>query len=250
MYTGRIYKIVNTQNKNIYIGQTYKTLSQRFTNHKYEAKKGIVNSNLYKAIQKYGKEFFTIEDIEIKDFETKEDSKIWMNEKEIHYISTLKPHYNMAPGGLGHTGVVWSEERRIRFKELMSGSNNPNFGKSLSKETKQKLSNALKGRIIPDDVRLNISHTMKGIPKTQETRTKMSESQKGRVMPKGKDSKRAISIDQFDLEGTFLKKFGSIADAARELKCQNSGICLVLKGKMKTSAGYIWKYSDINRDLL
>ena len=173
-----------------------------------------------------------------------------MNEKEIHYISTLKPHYNMAPGGLGHTGVVWSEERRIRFKELMSGSNNPNFGKSLSKETKQKLSNALKGRIIPDDVRLNISHTMKGIPKTQETRTKMSESQKGRVMPKGKDSKRAISIDQFDLEGTFLKKFGSIADAARELKCQNSGICLVLKGKMKTSAGYIWKYSDINRDLL
>jgi len=35
-----------------------------------------VNSNLYKAIQKYGKEFFTIEDIEIKDFETKEDSKI------------------------------------------------------------------------------------------------------------------------------------------------------------------------------
>ena len=29
-----------------------------------------------------------------------------MNEKEIHYISTLKPHYNIAPGGLGHTGVV------------------------------------------------------------------------------------------------------------------------------------------------
>jgi group I intron endonuclease len=249
MYTGRIYKIVNTQNKNIYIGQTYKTLSQRFTNHKCEAKKGIVNSNLYKAIEKYGKEFFTIEDIEIKDFETKEDAKIWMNEKEIHYIFTLKPRYNMAPGGLGHSGVVWSEERRINFKKLMSGSNNHNFGKSLSEETKQKLSNALKGRIIPDDVRVKISHTMKGIPKTQETRTKMSESRKGCVMPKGKDSKRAICIDQFDLEGTFLKKFASIADAARELKCHSSGICLALKGKLKMSAGYIWKYS-INTDLL
>jgi hypothetical protein len=249
MYTGRIYKIVNTQNENIYIGQTYKTLSQRFTNHKCEAKKGIVNSNLYKAIQKYGEEFFSIEDIEIKDFETKEDAKIWMNEKEIYYIFTLKPRYNMAPGGLGHTGVVWSDERRNRFKELMSGSNNHNFGKSLSEETKQKLSNALKGRIIPDDVRLKISHTMKGVPKTQETRTKISEFRKGCVMPKGKDSKRAICIDQFDLEGTFLKKFGSIADAARELKCHNSGICLALKGKLKTSAGYIWKYS-INTDLL
>lgn len=94
-----------------------------------------------------------------------------MNEKEIHYIFTLKPCYNMAPGGLGHTGVVWSEE-------LMSGSNNLNFGKSLSEETKQKLSNALKGRIIPDDVRLKISHTMKGVPKTQETRTKISEFSK------------------------------------------------------------------------
>jgi group I intron endonuclease len=233
----------------IYIGQTYKTLSQRFTNHKCEAKKGIVNSNLYKAIEKYGKEFFTIEDIEIKDFETKEDAKIWMNEKEIHYIFTLKPRYNMAPGGLGHTGVVWSEERRINFKKLMSGSNNPNFGKSLSEETKQKLSNVLKGRIIPDDVRLKISNTMKGVPKTQETKQKLSNALRGRVMPKGKDSKRAICIDQFDLEGTFLKKFGSIADAARELKCQNSGICLALKGKLKTSAGYIWKYS-INTDLL
>lgn len=45
-----------------------------------------------------------------------------------------------------------------------------------------------------------------------------------------------------------LKKFGSIADDAGELKCHNSGICLVLK--RKKSAGYIWKYSGINTNLL
>jgi len=60
---------------------------------------------------------------------------------------------------------------------------------------------------------------------------------------------KAICIDEFHLEGKFLKKFGSISDDAGELKCHNSGICLALKGKLKTSAGYIWKYSSINTDL-
>jgi group I intron endonuclease len=244
VYTGRIYRIDNIENKNFYIGQTYKTLSQRFTNHKCEAKRGNVDGTLYRAIRKYGKEFFTIEDIEIKEFETKQDAKVWMNEREPYYISTLKPAYNAAPGGLGHTGVPWTEERRARFKERMSGPNNPNFGKPCSEETKQKLSESLKGRVISEETREKTSQTMKGVPKTEETRKKMSESRKGREMPKGKDSKKAVAIDQFDLEENFLKTFGSLADAAAELGCKRSGICFALKGRIKTSAGYIWKYSN------
>jgi len=242
VYTGRIYRIENIENENFYIGQTYKTLSQRFTNHKCEAKRGKVDGPLYRAMRKYDVEMFIIEDIETREFETKKDAKDWMNEREIHYITTLKPAYNAAPGGLGHTGVPWTEERRARFKERMSGINNPNFGKSLSDETKQKLSNALKGRVISEETRIKTSQTMKGIPKTEETRQKMSEASKGREMPKGKDSKKAIAVDQFDLEGNFIKTFGSLADAASDVGCQRSGICFALKGRIKTSAGYIWKY--------
>jgi group I intron endonuclease len=167
-----------------------------------------------------------------------------MNEREIYYISTLKPAYNAAPGGLGHTGVVWSEERRRLFKERMSGKNNPNFGKPISEETRKKLSEALKGRIISEETRNKTSQTMKRIQISEETRKKINEARKGRKMPSGKDSKRAVSIDQFDLEGNFLKTFGSIADAASELRCQRSGICFALKGRIKTSAGYVWKYSN------
>jgi group I intron endonuclease len=185
---------------------------------------------------------FIVEEIEVIKKDTKEELIEELNEREIHYISTLKPAYNAAPGGLGHTGVPWTEERRARFKEKMSGPNNPNFGKPCSEETKQKLSESLKGRIISEATRAKTSQTMKGLLKTEETRQKMSEAQKGHKMPKGKDSKKAVAIDQFDLEGNFLKTFGSIADAASELGCQRSGICFALKGRIKTSAGYIWKY--------
>ena len=71
----------------------------------------------------------------------------------------------------------------------------------------------------------------------------MSESQMGREMPKGKDSKKAVGIKQYDKEGNFIKEFGSIADAAAELGCQRSGICFCLKGRLQTSAGYVWKYA-------
>jgi len=243
IYTGRIYRIENIENGNFYIGQTYKTLGQRFTNHKCEAKRGDVDSRFYRAVRTYGVDMFIIEDIETKEFDTKKEAKIWMNERETHYISLLKPAYNTAPGGLGHTGVPWTEERRENFKKLMSGEHNPNFGKNLSNETKQKLSDALKGRTISEETRKKTSETLKGVLKTEETRRRMSESQKGRSMPKGENSKKSVKIHQFDESGGFLREFGSIADAANELGCQRSGICFCLKGRIKTSAGYVWKYA-------
>lgn len=244
VYTGRIYRIDNLENGNFYIGQTYKTLSQRFTSHKCEANRGDVDSRLYRSMRKYGVDMFTIEDVEIREFETKQEAKTWMNEREPYYISLLKPPYNTAPGGLGHTGVQWTEERKIRFRELMSGENNPNFGKEMSEETRQKLSDALKGRIISEETRKKTSETMKGVPKSEETRQRMSEAQKGREKPKGKDSKKAVAIHQFDKDGNFIKEFGSLADAASELGCQRSGICFCLKGRIKSSGGYVWKYAS------
>ena len=243
VYTGRIYRIDNLENGNFYIGQTKTSLIRRFTDHKSEARRHKVNMVLYNAMRKYGVEMFTIEDVEVFERDTKEDLAKVLNERETYLISLLNPPYNTAPGGLGHTGVAWSEERRQKFKILMSGENNPNYGKNLSEETKEKLRLALKGRVIPDHVRRKTSETMKGVPKSEETRKKMSESRKGTCMPRGKDSKKAVAINQYDKDGNFIKNFGSISDAARELGCQSSGINFCLKGRLKSSAGYVWKYA-------
>lgn len=246
VYEGRIYRIDNLDNGNFYIGQTRMTLSKRFNDHKSEARRGKVKVTLYNAMRKYGIDMFTMEDVEVLRAPTKEELTRLLNDSEIYYISTLRPPYNEAPGGLGHTGVQWTEERRENFKRLMTGENNPNYGKSLSDETKEKLSASLKGRIISEETRKKTSLTMTGVPKSDETRKRMSDAQKGHNTPKGKDSKKAVPIYQFDKDGNFIQEFGSIADAANELGCQRSGICFCLKGRIKSSAGFVWKYITPN----
>lgn len=243
VYNGRIYRIDNLDNGNFYIGQTRMTLSKRFTDHKSEARRGKVRVTLYNAMRKYGIDMFTIEDVEIIQALTKEELVRLLNDREIYYISTLNPPYNEAPGGLGHTGVQWTAERRENFKRLMSGENNPNYGKQLSDDTKEKLRASLKGRVISEETRKKTSLTMRGVPKSDETRRKMAEAQKGHKMPKGKDSNKAVPIHQFGKDGNFIQEFGSIADAANELGCQRSGICFCLKGRIKTSGGFAWKYA-------
>ena len=242
MYEGRIYRIDNLDNGNFYIGQTRMTLSKRFNDHKSEARRGLVMVTLYNAMRKYGVDMFTMEDVEVLQAATQEELVRLLNEREMYYISTLAPPYNEAPGGLGHTGVKWTDERRANFKRLMSGENNPNYRKPLSADTKEKLSASLKGRTITEETRKKTSYTMKGVPKSEETKKRMSLARKGHAMSKGKDSKKAVPVEQYDKEGNFIKLFGSIADAANELGCQRSGICFCLKGRIKSSAGFVWKY--------
>ena len=88
---GYIYKTTNLVNKKTYIGQ-----------HKaktFEPKKYLGSgSTISKSILKYGKENFSCELIQW--CESKQDA----NEKEIFWISKLKPEYNLTKGGDGGLG--------------------------------------------------------------------------------------------------------------------------------------------------
>ena len=244
-FSGYIYKITNKVNNNFYIGQTKTSINKRYTNHKSESKRGIYNTPLYRAMRKYGLDNFEVSEIEKITSEKKDTLSDKLNELEVHYIEKLRPAYNAAPGGLGHTGVPWTEERKEKFKQLMSGENNPNFGKPLSQETKKKLSEALKGRVISVETRQKTSNTMKGIPKPEETRQKMKDAAGKRTnkMPTGKEHHNSKQVDQYDLDGNFVKTFESIHQAAKELSIQPNGICLNCKGKLKTTGGFIFKYT-------
>lgn len=58
----------------------------------------------------------------------------------------------------------------------------------------------------------------------------------------GKHSEK--TVNQYDLNGNFIKKWKSISQASRELKIFNSGIVLCCKGKYKSCKGFIWRYAD------
>lgn len=98
---GIIYRITNLINGKQYIGKTINTITERWNKHCYEAftpqNKGY-NFLIHKAIRKYGKDNFIIEEIY-----SCEDSEL--NEKEQDFIqkyNTLLPNgYNMTLGGEG-----------------------------------------------------------------------------------------------------------------------------------------------------
>ena len=119
---GYIYKIINLSNQKLYIGQTKKTIEERFKNHLKLAKRHI-NRCLYDAMNKYGYDNFTIKQIEqIPDQYLDEREKYWIT----YYNTTNRNYgYNMTAGGGG--GDTWT--------------NNPH-----KKETSKKISENNKGK--------------------------------------------------------------------------------------------------------
>lgn len=113
---GKIYKITNKVNGKIYVGQTVKTLEERFQKHCWgttNKDKYHLNMAIKKAIRKYGKENFTIELIE----EVETDK---LDEREVYWISFYDSYnkgYNCTLGGQnGATRkckLSWIEENEV-----------------------------------------------------------------------------------------------------------------------------------------
>ena len=130
---GYIYKITNIINNKLYIGQTRKTIEERFQTHLKNAQKHI-NRYLYDAMNKYGYDNFICSLIEECD-----DSLL--DEREIYWIkfynTTDKSNgYNMTIGGGG--GNTWTnnphkEETSKKISEHNKGKH------QISPELREKL---------------------------------------------------------------------------------------------------------------
>jgi len=123
---GIIYKITNTINQKVYIGQTVRSFTERKSEHLLEARKES-RFKIHRAIRKYGENKFLWEIIfEDKDITTKE-----LDEKEKYFIKLYKSNidefgYNMTEGG-DSLGSKFGEE-------------NPFFNKHHTKETIEAIS--------------------------------------------------------------------------------------------------------------
>lgn len=89
-----IYQITNKVNNDFYIGKTIQKLTERFSGHKYACGTGS-ETYLHRAMRKYGIDNFLIE--VLCNVESTEE----LDNKEKHFIQTLKPSYNMTKGGEG-----------------------------------------------------------------------------------------------------------------------------------------------------
>ena len=124
-----IYKITNIQNNKVYIGQTIRPIEQRFRRHLNDALNNILDTHFARAIRKYGKENFIIEQIDTA--QTQDE----LNQKEqywIRYYNSVKEGYNetdaISKCG-GNTYQFKTEEEMEVIKEKIRqtkiGSKNP-----------------------------------------------------------------------------------------------------------------------------
>lgn len=144
-----IYKIQNTLDGKVYVGSG-QYIEGRWSDHKFQLSKDIHHSiHLQRAWNKYGKNSFKFEIIELL-----EPIKNILIEREQYWIdyynsSNDKFGYNINPKADSRLGSVSSKETREKISRSMLGKKHK-FAKRnrspLSQKTKDKISNSLKNK--------------------------------------------------------------------------------------------------------
>ena len=91
-----VYSIKCLINNKVYIGQTIRPIEQRFKRHLNDALNNILDTHFARAIRKYGKENFIIEQID--EAQTQDE----LNQKEQYWIR----YYNSVEEGYNETDAI------------------------------------------------------------------------------------------------------------------------------------------------
>lgn len=123
-------------------------------------------------------------------------------EKEMQYIKLFKSFgarlTNCSDGGEGNKGYRYTDEQKLRMSRIHKGKAGFWTGKKRSEETKQKISDKLKGVRLSEERKQNMSRERKGRkgkPHSTEAKLKMSLAKKGqRRAPLSEEHKAKISL--------------------------------------------------------
>ena len=201
---GIIYKITNTVNGKVYIGQTTEKrgfngryhrngtgIERVYKHHKSLKEHNIrYNVHLLGAIEKYGFEAFEVdEEFDVASSKEELDS---LECKYIKEFNCIENGYNNTDGGSNgkpseETCKKISEKAKERCKDpeyrrkqsearkgKYCGENNPMYGKHHTEEGKMKISESRKGKYCGEN------NPMYGKQRTEEEKMKISESRKGK----------------------------------------------------------------------
>jgi group I intron endonuclease len=176
-----IYRIKNTINGKVYIGQSKNLQTRKNEHFRLLVNNQHFNRKLQSSFNKYGKGFFVFEVIE--ECELSE-----LNEKEIKYIEeydSLKNGYNL-----------------VKRADVNS---------EMSEETKKLIGSYHKGKIISEETRKKMSQSLKGRVDSEETRRKKSEALKGKIDNNGENNpkyrKRTVEMIVDAQSGMMAKDF-------------------------------------------
>ena len=219
---GFIYIIKNTNNQKVYIGQTSRTIQDRWEQHKNAAirgeQQGII---LYNAMRKYGIQTFYVsklEEVDLKDINEKE--KYWIK----YYNSQTPNGYNVREGG--------EDPGR---KEVYKIDPNTNqvlqcYGSAMAAAQANQIDLSLLTKVCRGE-----RDSCKGF------KWIYSEKYNKDFIKNTKTHLKNYKICQINPStGECIKIWDSITKASSELKIQQSDISHCLSGKYRTAGGYNW----------
>ena len=274
---GYIYLITNKENGKQYVGKTAFTIENRWKEHCKNFQYLRDDMPLHKAMLKYGRDCFSIEEVEQCD-------NMLLDEREQYWISyydTYNNGYNATLGGEGavkfnqqEISELWNSEKTIAEICEIIGAERHTVGKVLSalgvttQQMKERgngrpvLQYSLDGNFIRrySSITLatqnmgkdNISNIRSCCNKTstsaynylwkyEDDDTPIDEF----VSRQKKTGKGAVKmVEQYSLDGEYIQTFSSCREAARSIGAPyHVGINSCCLGKQKTAYGFKWKYA-------
>lgn len=217
-----VYKHTSPSGK-VYIGMTGLKPEYRWNNGK-----GYINTNAHfrNAIKKYGWDNFEHEVVyENLDRETACQKEVEL----IKFYDSTNPQngYNITTGGeIGYCVTFISEEVREKRSKLMSGENNPMYGKHHTEETRKKISQN--------------RHYLKG----------EEHPGYGKPIPEYLATSRICPVVQLDKNGQFVAEYQSETVAAKTTGINSSLISACCNGRLLSAGGFVWVFeSEYNPNL-
>lgn len=139
------------------------------------------------------------------------------NKPEIDHINTIR-HDNRVENlrwvtrKENRNNPISLEHLRVAF----TGENSPHYGRKRSKETKRKISEALKSS--------PLNHGRTGV-----------------------QCKNSQPVYQYDLKGIFIAEYAGQAEAARITGIHQSDISNACNGKLSVAGGYLWRKTRMDK---
>ncbi len=234
---GVIYKVTNKINGKVYIGQTYRSLKKRMKEHKFNALHTVYNSLFHAAIRKYGFDNFEWEVIVECKSEKMLDRLEIKAIKDYESMHRLKG-YNLTKGGSvlrgknnPFYGKKHSEDVKKKISSANKGRKGYNTGKTLSKETRMKISNSLKC------IMSGKNNPMYGKKHTEQTKIKISESHKGKKIPE-KYLKHLIKEWLVIYPDNITKVISNLNKFCKKNNLNQGNMTMVADGKYDNHKGY------------
>jgi len=269
-----IYTITNILTNQVLVGES-KNVHKRLIEHRSKLRGNYhENDYLQKAFNKYGEQNFKFELLENCD-------PSFLLSQENYWCNLLDSHndrfgYNIlqtGPNKISHkrvkslnevqietlrrssTGRKFTNEAKLKMssakKLYYTNHKHPLLGRSMTEETKQKISSSLKGKNFhTEEGIINISNSAKHRIKSVEEINKIINFHTGRKRSNSSiqnminNSRSIKSVIQYDMNGSFIREWDRIREAAEFLKCDPSGISACCRNKCKSIKNFKWKYKQ------